>query len=59
MKTFNRIMALTVALALAGGLSSCLKYEKKANSHTSGTTTMVCDNSFENIMKQVHKLLDK
>lgn len=52
MKTFNRIMALTVALALAGGLSSCLKYEKKANSHTSGTTTMVCDNSFENIMKQ-------
>jgi len=37
---------------LAAGLSGCLKYEKKANSHTSGTTTMVCDNTFENIMAQ-------
>lgn len=34
------------------GLSGCLKYEKDANSHTTGTTTMVCDNTFENIMKQ-------
>ncbi|MCM1033663.1 MAG: substrate-binding domain-containing protein [Odoribacter sp.] len=51
-----KISELTLALALAGtlslGFSSCLRYEKKANSHTSGTTTMVCDNTFENIMKQ-------
>jgi len=37
---------------LMAGLSGCMKYEKKANSHTTGTTTMVCDNTFENIMAQ-------
>ncbi len=44
--------ALMAGCILAAGLSGCLKYEKKANSHTSGTTTMVCDNTFENIMAQ-------
>lgn len=39
-------------LLLAAGSTSCLKYEKKSNSHTTGTTTMVCDNTFENIMAQ-------
>ncbi len=39
-------------LLLGSGLTSCLKYEKKANSHTSGTTTLVCDNTFQNIMAQ-------
>lgn len=34
------------------GAVSCLKYEKDPNSSTSGTATMVCDNSFENIMRQ-------
>ena len=46
------ICALTVGCLATSGLSGCLKYEKKANSHTSGTTTMVCDNTFENIMAQ-------
>ncbi len=46
-------IALSAACAL-GLLSftSCLKYEKPTHSSTSGTTTMVCDNSFENIFKQ-------
>ncbi len=45
-------MALVAAAALAVGSTSCLKYEKKANSHTTGTTTIVCDNTFQNIMEQ-------
>ena len=48
----NKITALLVAAALAAGSTSCLKYEKKANSHTTGTTTIVCDNTFQNIMEQ-------
>lgn len=48
----NNIMALVAAAALAVGSTSCLKYEKKANSHTTGTTTIVCDNTFQNIMEQ-------
>lgn len=49
-----RSTLLTGALAVLLGLSatSCLKYEKKANSSTSGSTTMVCDNTFQNIMEQ-------
>ena len=39
------------ALAIAGA-QSCMRYEKKANTSTSGTMTMVCDNTFENIMNQ-------
>ncbi len=45
-------MALVATAALAVGSTSCLKYEKKANSHTTGTTTIVCDNTFQNIMEQ-------
>lgn len=41
---------LTCSLLLCS--TGCLKYEKSANSHTSGTTTMMCDNTFENIMEQ-------
>lgn len=41
-----------LALSLSLGMTSCLKYEKKEHSATSGTTTLVCDNSFENIFKQ-------
>ncbi len=40
------------AALIATLLPSCLKYEKKANSSTTGTTTIVCDNTFENIFKQ-------
>lgn len=52
--TMNKLNLLGAAatLILAGAFSSCLKYEKAANSHTTGTTTLVCDNSFENIMAQ-------
>lgn len=52
MKFKNTILALAAGCLAVSGLSGCLKYEKKANSHTSGTTTMVCDNTFENIMAQ-------
>lgn len=48
--TFAATVAATTMMLLT--LPGCLKYEKKANSHTSGTTTLVCDNTFENIMKQ-------
>lgn len=51
MKIYQYISVLAVC-ALSFGMTSCMKYEKKANSHTSGTTTIVCDNTFENIMKQ-------
>lgn len=40
------------ALLIGVAFSSCLKYEKDPHSSTSGTTTMVCDDSFENIFKQ-------
>lgn len=46
-------IAAAMALALAAGaMTGCMKYEKKANTSTSGTTTMVCDNTFENIFAQ-------
>lgn len=41
-----------LACSLLLGMTGCMKYEKDANSHTTGTTTMMCDNTFENIMKQ-------
>lgn len=40
----------SVVLAMAA--TSCMKYEKDPHSSTSGTTTMVCDNTFENIFQQ-------
>lgn len=52
MKLLTRIALATCALALGAGATSCLKYEKKANSSTTGSTTMVCDASFQNIMQQ-------
>lgn len=45
-------MISVVAVGLSIAATSCLKYEKSANSHTSGTTTIVCDNTFQNIMAQ-------
>lgn len=51
MKLTNILAGAAVAV-MAAGLSGCLKYEKKANSHTTGTTTIVCDNTFQNIMAQ-------
>ncbi|MDE6238539.1 MAG: substrate-binding domain-containing protein [Muribaculaceae bacterium] len=47
-----RKLSLFIAVALAASLTSCLKYEKKANSSTTGTMTMVCDETFRNIMEQ-------
>ena len=54
MKTrrLSNILVPTVALAIGMGAVSCMKYEKKANTSTSGTTTMVCDTTFENIFEQ-------
>lgn len=48
----NIIVAASVALAMGFGATSCMKYKKPEHTSTSGTTTMVCDNSFENIMNQ-------
>ncbi|MDE5555183.1 MAG: substrate-binding domain-containing protein [Muribaculaceae bacterium] len=47
-----RKLSVLIAVALAASLTSCLKYEKKANSSTTGTMTMVCDETFRNIMEQ-------
>lgn len=41
-----------LAVAACGSMTSCLKYEKNPHSATSGTATMVCDNTFENILNQ-------
>ncbi|MDE6541781.1 MAG: substrate-binding domain-containing protein [Muribaculaceae bacterium] len=51
-KIFRHILPAACAIAMCAGVSSCMKYEKKANSSTTGTTTMVCDASFQNIMQQ-------
>ena len=48
----TKLFAVAVATVLAVASAGCMKYEKKANSHTTGTTTLVCDNTFENIMAQ-------
>ncbi|MDE7135781.1 MAG: substrate-binding domain-containing protein [Muribaculaceae bacterium] len=48
----KKLLPAACALLMCAGASSCLKYEKKANSSTTGTTTMVCDASFQNIMQQ-------
>lgn len=47
-----KVFTAVVSVALAMGATSCLKYEKDKNSHTTGTTTIVCDNTFQNIMNQ-------
>lgn len=51
-KILRSILPAACALLLGAGVTSCLKYEKKANSSTTGSTTMVCDASFQNIMQQ-------
>lgn len=51
-KILRTILPAACALLLGAGATSCLKYEKKANSSTTGSTTMVCDASFQNIMQQ-------
>ena len=48
----NIMVAASVVLAMGLGATSCMKYKKPEYTSTSGTTTMVCDNSFENIMNQ-------
>lgn len=47
-----RTLSLAIGIVLSASLTSCLKYEKKANSSTTGTMTMVCDETFRNIMEQ-------
>lgn len=49
--TFNKLI-LFLSLAATCALTSCLKYEKKAHSSTAGAMTMVCDDTFRNIMEQ-------
>lgn len=52
MKIKNILLYAVVALWGVTAVSCVGKYEKKPNSHTTGTTTLVCDNTFENIMEQ-------
>lgn len=46
------IAALLATATLAVASTGCMKYEKKTNTSTAGTATMVCDNTFENIFEQ-------
>lgn len=42
-----------VASFMVAGLTGCMKYQKpNSDTATSGTMTLVCDNSFQNIMEQ-------
>ncbi len=43
---------ILVSAALAALMSACIHPEKPRNTTTSGTSTLFCDNSFENIMEQ-------
>lgn len=45
------LYCLTALLAILA-LTACGRYEKKTNTATSGTSTLFCDDSFENIMEQ-------
>ncbi len=48
----HTLLAVAVAL-IASAATSCMKYQKpNCDTATSGTMTMVCDNSFQNIMEQ-------
>lgn len=38
------------AIAMTAATPSCMNYKKSDNSHTTGTMTLICDQSFENIM---------
>ncbi len=46
--SYNSVFAVLCILALA----SCGRYEKKTNTPTVGTSTLFCDESFENVMEQ-------
>ena len=48
-KTLRTLLAL---MPLIMAMAACGKYEKKTNTSTSGTSTLFCDESFENIMEQ-------
>lgn len=47
-----RTLLTVIGLAAMTTLTGCMKYEKKANSSTNGTMTMVCDDTFRNIIEQ-------
>lgn len=47
-KYFTAIAAAFMAVAMA----SCIHPEKPRNTATSGTSTIFCDNSFENVLEQ-------
>lgn len=51
-KFLDRLTAAALAVIVLAGAQSCMRYEKQANTSTSGTMTMVCDDTFENIMNQ-------
>lgn len=51
MKT-TRFLKLIAVASLAIAMGSCVHPEKKTNTSTSGSSTLFCDNSFENIMEQ-------
>lgn len=48
----SKITTILICTILTASLTGCLKYEKKSNSSTTGTMTMVCDDTFRNIMEQ-------
>lgn len=52
MNSLGKTLSAVVAVAMATAMTGCMKYEKSANSHTTGTTSIVCDNTFQNIMQQ-------
>ncbi|MGM9871747.1 MAG: PstS family phosphate ABC transporter substrate-binding protein [Muribaculaceae bacterium] len=49
--SLKRYAVIAVAL-LAMAMTSCIHPEKPRNTATSGTSTIFCDNSFENILEQ-------
>lgn len=50
--SYRKTLLTLISAVMLASLTGCLKYEKKAKSQTSGTMTMVCDDTFRNIMEQ-------
>lgn len=48
----HTLRTLAALLPLMLALAACGKYEKKTNTSTAGSSTLFCDESFENIMEQ-------
>lgn len=48
----NKYITFFAAAMAVVALAACGKYEKKTNTSTAGTSTLFCDESFENIMEQ-------